>query len=162
MLDTGLTTMTGGRIKRIQPFVQNETFMLTYGDGVGDVNISALLAFHRAQNKLATVTATQPTGKFGSLDLDESDRVVSFMEKPKGDGTWVNAGFFVLEPKIFEYITEGDETYWERSPMEQLVMDRQLAAFKHRGFWKPMDTLRDKRELESLWQSGQAAWKVWD
>ncbi|SNZ06196.1 glucose-1-phosphate cytidylyltransferase [Persephonella hydrogeniphila] len=160
LIDTGLNTMTGGRIKRIQPYIENETFMLTYGDGVGNINIRELLEFHKKHGKYATLTAVQPSGRFGALDLNDNE-VKAFKEKPKGDGAWINGGFFVLEPKIFDYI-EGDETVWERDPLENLAKDGQLMAYKHTGFWKPMDTLRDKRELETLWQSGNPPWKVWE
>ena len=160
LVDTGLNTMTGGRIKRIQKFIGDETFMLTYGDGVGDIDIKTLVEFHKKHGKYATVTAVQPSGRFGALELDEKDNVLSFREKPRGDGAWINGGFFVLEPAVFDYI-EGDETVWEREPLENLAKDGQLVAYKHRGFWKCMDTLRDKNELEKLWQSGNPPWKVW-
>ncbi len=159
LVDTGLNTMTGGRIKRIQPYIGNKTFMLTYGDGVGNVNIEELLQFHKSHGKYATLTAVQPSGRFGVLELT-GNQVIRFEEKPKGDGAWINGGFFVLEPQIFDYI-EGDETVWEKEPLEKLAKDGQLMAYKHRGFWKPMDTLRDKRELEMLWQSGNPPWKIW-
>lgn len=161
LIDTGLNTMTGGRIKRIEPCVNNETFMLTYGDGVSDVNLNALLEHHKKSGKYATLTAVQPSGKFGAMNLNANGEILSFHEKPKGDGSWVNGGFFILEPKIFSYIKEGDETIWERSPMEKLAEDHQLTAFKHNGFWKPMDTLRDRSELEKLWNTGNAPWKFW-
>ena len=160
LVDTGLNTMTGGRIKRVKDYIGNETFMLTYGDGVGNINIKSLLEFHKQHGKYATLTAVQPSGRFGALDIEDI-QVKNFKEKPKGDGAWINGGFFVLEPQIFEYI-EGDETIWERDPLENLAKDGQLMAYKHTGFWKPMDTLRDKRELESLWQSGNPPWKVWE
>lgn len=160
LVDTGLNTMTGGRIKRIKPFVENQTFMLTYGDGVGNIDIKKLLEFHKSHGKYATLTAVQPSGRFSALHL-EGDKVKEFEEKPKGDGAWVNGGFFVLEPQIFDYI-EGDETIWEKEPLENLAKDGQLMAYKHTGFWKPMDTLRDKRELELLWQSGNPPWKIWE
>ena len=159
LIDTGLNTMTGGRIKRIQPYVGDETFMLTYGDGVGNINIKELLEFHKKHGKYATLTAVQPSGRFGALDLDKNE-IKAFKEKPKGDGAWINGGFFVLEPQIFEYI-EGDETIWEREPLENLARDGQLMAYKHTGFWHPMDTLRDKRKLETLWETGSAPWKIW-
>ena len=161
LVDTGLNTMTGGRIKRIQPFVGNETFMLTYGDGVSDIDIKALLNFHKQHKRLATLTAVQPSGKFGALSIDNRNAVMQFQEKPKGDGAWINGGFFVCEPGIFDYIRSGDETIWERQPLEDLSRDGQLGAYKHEGFWQPMDTLRDKNELERLWASGNAPWKVW-
>ena len=162
LVDTGINTMTGGRIKRIQSFVKNEPFMLTYGDGVSDVNINALIKFHQQSGKYATLTAVQPSGKFGAINLDQAGEVISFHEKPKGDSAWINGGFFVLEPQIFNYLKEGeDTTIWERSPMEELAKDKQLNAFKHNGFWKPMDTLRDKSELENFWNTDNAPWKLW-
>lgn len=161
LIDTGINTMTGGRLKRVREFVGNETFMLTYGDGVADVNINELLEFHKFQGKIATVTAVQPSGRFGALNIDGNNSVNTFMEKPDGDGGWVNGGFFVLEPAIFEYIT-GDFTVFEKEPLEKLAVDNQLCAYKHGGFWKPMDTLRDKNELEELWENGKASWKLWD
>jgi len=161
LAETGLNTMTGGRIKKIAPYVENETFMLTYGDGVSDVPLERLLAFHAAHGKYATVTSVQPSGRFGALNLADDNKVISFLEKPKGDGAWINGGFFVLEPQIFNYI-EGDTAIWEREPLECLARDEQLISFKHDGFWKPMDTLRDKIELESLWNSSAAPWKVWE
>jgi len=161
LAETGVDTMTGGRIKRVAPYVGNETFMLTYGDGVSDISLERLLAFHVAHGKYATVTAVQPTGKFGALDLDDKDRVISFIEKPRGDGSWINGGFFILEPEIFEYL-EGDATIWEREPLECLAKEGQLAAFRHEGFWKPMDTMRDKIELETMWDNSKAPWKVWE
>jgi len=160
LVDTGLNTMTGGRIKRVQKYINDETFMLTYGDGVGSINISELFEFHKKHNKFATVTAVQPSGRFGALNLDKQANVLSFQEKPKGDNAWINGGFFVLEPKIFDYI-EGDETLWERKPVENLAKDGELIAYKHSGFWHAMDTLRDKNYLEQLWKSGQAPWKIW-
>ena len=159
LVDTGLNTMTGGRIKRIQPYIGNETFMLTYGDGVSDVNIHDLVEFHKKNGRYATLTAVQPSGKFGVLEIDQKNDVHAFQEKPKGDGAWINGGFFVLEPQIFNYIKQGDETVWEREPLENLAKDNQLSAFKHEGFWHPMDTLRDKNELESLWNANNAPWK---
>jgi len=161
LVDTGLNTMTGGRIKRIQPYVGNETFMFTYGDGVGDIDIPALIDFHIQSKRKATLTAVQPHGRFGAIDLAENDRISSFEEKPKGDGAWINAGFFVCEPDVFDYIKDGDSTIWERTPLEHLAADRQLGAYKHKGFWRPMDTLRDKIELEKLLVEGNADWKVW-
>lgn len=158
--DTGLHSMTGGRIKNIREFVGNETFMLTYGDGVSNVNIKQLVEFHKKNKKYVTVTAVQPSGKFGSLDIADDGVVKSFLEKPKGDGAWVNGGFFVCEPQIFNYLKD-DSTIWEREPLESIARDNQLVSYKHRGFWKPMDTLRDKQELEQLWNSGSAEWRVW-
>ena len=162
LVDTGINTMTGGRIKRVQEYTGNDTFLLTYGDGVSDVNLNDLLSFHKKEKKLATLTAVQTSGKFGALSLNESNGVNSFMEKPKGDGSWINGGFFVLEPDIFNYITEGDSTIWERTPLENLAKDNQLIAYKYDGFWRPMDTLRDKIELETMWQNGTAPWNTWD
>jgi len=161
LIDTGLEAMTGGRIKMIKKYIGKETFMLTYGDGIGQINIRQLLKFHRQHRKLATITAVQPMGRFGSLDIEKVDKVSSFMEKPKGDKNWINAGFFVLEPEIFNYI-EGENTHWEKEPLEHLAKNGQLFAYKHTGFWKPMDTLRDKLELERLWNSNKAPWKIWE
>ena len=160
LVETGSETMTGGRIKRVAPYISNETFLLTYGDGVSDVNISKLVEYHKNHGKLATVTATQPSGRFGALNLDGSDKVVSFKEKPAGDGSWINGGYFVLEPKMLNYIA-GDGTILEKEPLEQLSRNGELVGYKHQGFWYAMDTLRDKNHLESLWQSGKAPWKVW-
>ena len=159
LLDTGADTMTGGRLKRVREHVGDETFCLTYGDGVADVDIRALLKFHGSHGLDATVTAVRPPGRFGALALD-GDRVGGFIEKPEGDGSWINGGFFVLSPKVLDRI-EGDATVWEQAPLESLARDGQLAAYRHDGFWQPMDTLRDKRHLEELWASGKAAWKVW-
>jgi len=160
LVDTGTDSMTGGRIKRAQHYIGDETFMLTYGDGVSDVNIKELLASHKDSKCLLTVTAVQPSGKFGALDLDENNQVKSFIEKPKGDGAWINGGFFVCEPEIFSYIKD-DSTIWEKEPLEQIASEKHMQAYKHYGFWKPMDTLRDKVELEENWQSGKAPWKTW-
>jgi len=160
LVDTGLITMTGGRIKRVKEYINNETFMMTYGDGVGDVDIRALLDFHKKHGKLATVTAVQPSGRFGSLSIENDGTVGSFIEKPAGDGSWINGGFFVLEPQVMEYIS-NDETVWEREPLENLAKDSKLTAYRHSGFWKPMDTLRDKNELEKLWTSNRAPWRLW-
>ena len=160
LVDTGEETMTGGRLKRVADYVKdNELFCVTYGDGVSDVNITELIAFHKAQNVKATLTATIAPGRFGALDL-KANKVSSFMEKPKGDGAMINGGFFVLSPKVLDYITD-DQTIWERDPLERLAQEGDLAAFSHHGFWQPMDTLRDKMHLEELWQSGKAPWKVW-
>lgn len=161
LVDTGLHTMTGGRIKKAQQYIGNEPFMLTYGDGVSDVDINALIKTHKAHGKLATVTTVQPEGRFGALDIDEKGNIKSFQEKPKGDGAWINAGFFVLQPEVFNYIPDGDGIIWERDPLEALAKDGQLSGYKHTGFWKPMDALRDKIVLEELWNSGKAPWKVW-
>lgn len=160
LVDTGKESMTGGRIKRIQKYVGNEPFLLTYGDGVGNVDIAALVKEHRRSQKLVTVTAVQPSGRFGALNLTENNQVNSFLEKPKGDGSWINGGFFVCQPEVFQYL-DTDSTIWEREPMERIAADGQLQAFKHLGFWKPMDTLRDKQELEQAWESGTAPWKTW-
>lgn len=160
LVDTGDNTMTGGRLKRVANYVKDDDmFCLTYGDGVSDVNITELIAYHMAQNVKATLTATIPPGRFGALDLS-GNKVNSFMEKPKGDGALINGGFFVLSPQVLDYIT-GDQTIWEREPLERLAQEGNLAAFEHTGFWQPMDTLRDKTYLEALWQSGQAPWKTW-
>jgi glucose-1-phosphate cytidylyltransferase len=161
LVDTGLDTMTGGRIKRVEPYIDKETFMLTYGDGVSNVNIPALLDFHTKSGRLATLTAVQPSGKFGALDISTKDAVTSFKEKPKGDGAWINGGFFVCESGIFDYIRVGDATVWEREPLEALAKNEQLGAYKHEGFWQPMDMLKDKNELEKLWAGGSAPWKRW-
>jgi glucose-1-phosphate cytidylyltransferase len=160
LVDTGDQTMTGGRVKRIEPYINGEPFLLTYGDGVADVNIPQLIAFHRAHGKYATVTATQPTGRFGALTLDKHSVVKNFMEKPVGDGGWINGGFFVMQPDVFRYI-DGDSTTLEQEPMEKLAGEEQLLAFKHYGFWQAMDTLREKHQLEELWASRKAPWKLW-
>jgi len=159
LIDTGEDTMTGGRLKRVQNYVGEDTFCFTYGDGVGDVNIADLIAFHRNQGTWATLTAVQPPGRFGALEM-RRNQIIRFQEKPQGDRSWINGGFFVLEPEVFDLI-KGDATVWEREPLEQLAQNAQLSAFKHRGFWQPMDTLRDKLKLEQLWDSGHAPWKVW-
>lgn len=161
LVDTGMDTMTGGRVKRIQPYIGNEPFMLTYGDGVSDVNIRELVYAHQRSGKLATVTSTQPSGRFGALALNEENEVLGFEEKPKGDGAWVNAGFFVMQPEVFGYI-DDDSTTLEKEPLESLAQDGELVAYKHSGFWQPMDTLRDKNHLEQLWSTEQAPWKIWD
>lgn len=159
LVDTGEQTMTGGRLKRVREYLGDEDFCFTYGDGVGNVDISALINFHRAEGRLATLTATQPPGRFGALNF-EGNRIDSFREKPQGDGSWINGGFFVLSPKVINYI-DGDHTLWEKKPMEQLARDGQLSAWFHDGFWQPMDTLRDKNHLEELWAINQAPWKAW-
>ena len=160
MVDTGINSMTGGRIKRIEKHVNNEPFMFTYGDGVGDINIKKLVEHHQTNNKLCTVTAVQPSGRFGALNMNAANDVVSFAEKPKGDSSWINGGFFVCQPDVFRYIKD-DSTTWEREPMEKLALEGQMSAYKHEGFWKPMDTLRDKQELETEWANGNAKWKNW-
>lgn len=160
LVDTGDQTQTGGRLKRVAPYLGDENFCMTYGDGLGDVNIAQLVDFHERQGRMATVTAVQPPGRFGRLDVS-GHQVTGFLEKPEGDGDWINGGFFVLSPRVLEFIN-GDATLWEREPMEQLAKDGQLSAFRHDGFWQPMDTLRDKNLLESLWAEGRAPWRKWD
>lgn len=161
LVNTGDDSMTGGRIKRIQSYIGGESFCLTYGDGVSDVNVSKLIDFHRQQGTFATLTAVQLPGRFGVFTLDKEQAAISsFAEKPSGDGAWINGGFFVLEPQIFDYI-EGDQTVWELEPMEHLARDHQLSAFRHPGFWRPMDTLRDKIVLEEMWARNEAPWKIW-
>jgi glucose-1-phosphate cytidylyltransferase len=159
LVDTGDNTMTGGRLKRVSQYLENEDFCFTYGDGVSDIDITKLIAFHHAHKKLATVTAVQPPGRFGALDINGTS-VKSFIEKPHGDGMYINGGFFVLSPKVVELIKD-DESIWEKEPIESLAKSGQLEAFVHSGFWQPMDTLRDKQNLEALWSSGEAPWKVW-
>lgn len=159
LVDTGEDTQTGGRLKRVREYLDDDPFCFTYGDGVGDINITESISFHRKQGGMATLTATQPPGRFGALILSES-KVNSFTEKTKGDGSWINGGYFVLSPKIIDYI-DGDKTIWEREPVERLTREGQMHAFKHQGFWQPMDTMRDKEYLEGLWASGKAPWKVW-
>jgi len=160
LVDTGDQTMTGGRLKRVAPYIENdELFCLTYGDGVSDVNISELIAFHRSRGVMATLTAIYPPGRFGALELS-GNKVRRFAEKPQGDGSMINGGFFVLSPKVLNYIA-GDHTFWEQEPMERLAAEGQLGAFKHAGFWQPMDTLRDKQRLEELWEGGNPPWRVW-
>src|SRR5208337_1438624 len=160
LIDTGDNTMTGGRVKRIQSYIGDETFMLTYGDGLSDVNIPNLIEFHKKQGQTATLTAIRPVGRFGALEL-KGPSVTTFLEKPEGEGGYINGGFFVFEPQLFDYLKD-DTTILERNPLETLAKERQLNAFKHEGFWYPMDTLRDKNYLENLWSSGKAPWKVWD
>jgi glucose-1-phosphate cytidylyltransferase len=161
LVDTGEKTMTGGRLKRIRDYIGDETFCLTYGDGVSNVNIKKLIGFHREQKSLATLTAVQPPGRFGAFNLDRDQyKISTFKEKPQGDGAWINGGFFVAEPSVMDYI-ENDSIVWEREPMEMLASDGMLAAYRHHGFWQPMDTLRDKMYLEQLWDSGNPPWKVW-
>jgi glucose-1-phosphate cytidylyltransferase len=159
LVDTGETTMTGGRLKRVRPYLGADDFCFTYGDGVGDIDVTGLVAFHASHGCLATVTAAQPPGRFGMLNLD-GDHVVSFREKPVDDGGWVNAGFFVLSPRVIDYI-DGDDSVWEQAPIERLARESQLRVHRHRGFWQPMDTLRDKLHLEGLWTQGKAPWKSW-
>jgi len=160
LIDTGEDTMIGGRIKKILPYIgDDEAFCVTYGDGVGDIDIAESIAFHRREQRLATVTATQPPGRFGAINY-QGNRVTGFQEKPRGDGGWINGGFFVLSPRIGDYI-EGDSSIWEREPMTNLATDGELSVFFHHGFWHPMDTLRDKRYLEDLWSNNRAPWKTW-
>jgi glucose-1-phosphate cytidylyltransferase len=159
LVDTGENTMTGGRLRRVRSFLDEGNFCFTYGDGLGDVDVSHLVDFHHGQNTLATLTAVQPPGRFGAVSI-ENHNVVGFHEKPQGDGGWISGGFFVLSPKVIDLIA-GDETAWEREPLETLARESNLSAFYHRGFWQPMDTLRDKLHLERLWGSGKAPWKVW-
>jgi len=159
LIDTGEDTGTGGRLKKVKDYLGKETFCFTYGDGVGDVNISDLVNFHKKQKVLATITSVQPPGRYGYVDIS-GDKVSKFIEKPHGDGGWINGGFFVLEPEVMNYIA-SDEVNWEREPLEKLAKDGQLCAYKHSGFWQPMDTVRDKNLLEKLWESGKAPWKKW-
>jgi glucose-1-phosphate cytidylyltransferase len=161
MLYTGQDTMTGGRLLGAKKFLAGEQFMLTYGDGVSDVNIPALLDFHIKNRKTVTLTAVQPTGKFGALEIESDNRINSFLEKPAGDGAWINGGFFVMEPAVFDYLKDGDKTILERAPLENLAEDGQLNAYKHTGFWKAMDTLKDKNDLTALWTQGKAPWALW-
>jgi len=161
LVDTGMNTMTGGRLKLVAPYLGNDAFMLTYGDGVSNIDITELVRYHKHHGKAATVTSTQPSGRFGALLLDSNDKVISFQEKPAGDGSWINGGFLVLEPSIFKRIA-GPDTVLEKEPLEGLASDGQLVAFRHRGFWQAMDTLRDKNHLEELWQTGKAPWKLWE
>jgi glucose-1-phosphate cytidylyltransferase len=160
LVDTGENSMTGGRLRRVRDYLGNEDFCFTYGDGVSDVNITELIEFHRQQGTLATMTAVRPPGRFGALELD-GNRVTGFIEKPRGDGGWINGGFFVVSPAVVERIA-GDDTVWEREPLERLAREGDLSAFYHRGFWQPVDTLREKLLLEELWQSGRPPWKTWD
>ena len=160
LVDTGETTMTGGRIKRVRDYIGGETFCLTYGDGVSDVDVGASIAFHRAHGREATLTAVQPPGRFGALQFADDTRIATFTEKPTGEGGWVNGGYFVLEASVIDRI-DGDDTTWEREPLESLARDDEIEAFKHHGFWQPMDTLRDRTLLETLWEQGSAPWRVW-
>jgi glucose-1-phosphate cytidylyltransferase len=162
LVDTGIYTNTAGRIKKIQHYLGNQTFMLTYGDGLADINLNDLITFHKSHNRLATLTTIQTPGRFGNIEFSDESIVTNFIEKPQGDGMWINGGFFVLEPEIFKYL-EGDmeEVQWEKKPLIDIANDNQLVAFKHTGFWKAMDALRDRVELENLWLSGNAPWKIW-
>lgn len=161
LIDTGMETMTGGRLQRVRDYIGGETFLMTYGDGVGDIDVRESVSFHHQQGNLATLTAVQPSGRFGAFTLsDDQVRIDHFREKPRGDNAWINGGYFVLEPDVMDYIS-GDDTVWERDPLERLAAEGQLSAYRHHGFWHPMDTLRDRNNLESLWQSGAAPWKNW-
>jgi glucose-1-phosphate cytidylyltransferase len=162
LVDTGVNTNTAGRIKKIKKYIGSETFMLTYGDGVSDIDLKKLLAFHKSHGKIATLTSIQTPGRFGNIEIDNNGTVNQFIEKPQGDGMWINGGFFVLEPAIFNYL-EGDmdEIQWEKQPLLDIANDNQLAAYKHFGFWKAMDALRDRIDLEQMWNSGKADWKIW-
>ena len=164
VVDTGESTMTGGRLKRVASFLRDGTFCMTYGDGVADIDIKALIAFHRSRPAQATLTAVQPPGRYGALSFsrEDSDLISDFQEKPVGDGAWINGGFFVLEPSVIDYIEQGDATVWEQGPLSKLAQYGELSAYRHRGFWLPMDTLRDRNELQKLWDSGQAPWKTWE
>lgn len=161
LVDTGDNSMTGGRIGRIQKYVNNEPFMLTYGDGVGDINIKELVSYHKGHGKLFTVTSVQPSGRFGALDLSNENEVRSFLEKPKGDGSWINGGYMVCEPGVFDFIKDGDSTVWEQEPMQNIALSGEMNAFKHYDFWRPMDTLKDKHDLNEMWDTGNSPWKVW-
>lgn len=164
IVDTGENSMTGGRLARVKPYLNDQTFCFTYGDGVADIDIRASIEFHQRRGKLATLTAVQPPGRYGALGFERNDPdgVAAFQEKPEGDGAWINGGFFVLEPEVLDLIKHGDATVWERGPLETLAREQQLSAYRHRGFWRPMDTLRDKIELDSLWSKGTAPWKTWE
>ena len=162
LLDTGLNCMTGGRIKKAQPIIGDETFMLTYGDGLANINIANLLKFHKAHGGAISITSAQPGGRFGALDIDKTNKVTSFKEKPKGDGSWINAGYFVCEPKVFDYLALDDTVVFEQEPLNKLAEDGELFTYKLDDFWLPMDTLRDKLKLNALWDQSQAPWKIWD
>ncbi len=162
MLYTGRDTMTGGRLRQVKELIGDETFMLTYGDGVSDVNINEVIRSHKESGKYATLTAVQPEGRFGIIEVENDGRVSNFQEKPKNEESWINGGFFVLEPKIFDYIPDDDGAIWEREPLQNLARDGQLNAYKHRGFWRPMDMLKDKQDLEKMWDAKNAPWKVWE
>ena len=161
LVDTGLHTMTGGRIKRIQKYLDNEDFLLTYGDGVSDVNITKTIQKHQESGKVITITAYQPAGRFGALEINDQSAVINFLEKPSGDGMWINAGFFVCSPGVFDFIPEGDNVIFEKSPLENMAKEGQMNAYKHKGFWKPMDIMRDNKELNDMWDTGEAPWKKW-
>ena len=159
LIDTGINTMTGGRLKKVQQYVDSETFCFTYGDGLANISIKELIKFHKNNNTLATVTAVQPPARFGALELNEN-KVLSFTEKPPGDGNWINGGYFILEPGVFDYL-ENDSTVWEKEPIENLAKNNQLYVYRHSGFWQPLDTLREKNTLDELWSTGNAPWKLW-
>jgi len=159
LVNTGINTMTGGRLKRVKEYLDSQTFCFTYGDGVSNIDLNELISFHKQNKKLATLSAVQPPGRYGALEI-ENKMVQKFMEKPEGDGGWINGGFFILEPKVIDYIKD-DTTIWEREPLEKLSSEDQLGAFKHQGFWQPLDTLRDKNHLEKLWNENKALWKTW-
>ncbi len=161
LLDTGLDSMTGARIKKAQKFIGDEPFMLTYGDGVANINIDKLVQFHKSHGKIITMTSAQPDGRFGALEIDKNNKVTEFKEKPKGDGGWINAGYFICEPKVFDYITLGNNTVFEQEPLKKMAKEGEIYTYKHKGFWKPMDTLRDKIRLSELWDSNLAPWKIW-
>jgi glucose-1-phosphate cytidylyltransferase len=161
LLDTGLHSMTGGRVKRAQDIVGDESFMLTYGDGVSDVDIGELVEFHKSHGKAITMTSVQPDGRFGAIEI-QGNQITNFLEKPKGDGAWINGGFFVCEPKVFDYILDGDSTVFEQAPLQNLAKDGELFSYKHHGFWKCMDSLKDKQDLNELYDNNQAKWKSWD
>jgi len=161
LVDTGENTMTGGRIKRIQKYVNDEPFMLTYGDGVGNIDIKKLVEYHKSHGKLFTVTSVQPSGRFGALNLSHKNEVLSFLEKPKGDGSWINGGYMVCNPGVFDYIKDGDSTIWEQEPMQNVAISGEMYAYKHHGFWRPMDTLKDKHDLNEMWGNNDSPWKVW-
>jgi glucose-1-phosphate cytidylyltransferase len=161
LVDTGLDTMTGGRIKRAQKYIGNETFLLTYGDGVGNINIKEEVLFHKKNKKYLTLTAVQPEARFGNLDINEQNHIKKFIEKPKNEAGWINGGFFVCEPEVFDYLSEDENCIFEKEPLQNIAKDNQMVAYKHSGFWQPMDTLRDNRKLNDLWKTGVAPWKVW-
>jgi len=161
LVDTGIDSMTGGRIKRVKKYVGNEPFMLTYGDGVSNIDINKLVEYHRAHKKLITITSVQPEGRFGSLIIDDNNRILKFQEKPKGDDHWINGGFFVCQPEVFDYI-DGDSTIFEKEPLEKLSAEGQLYTYRHTDFWKPMDTIRDKKQLEAMISTGNAPWMLWE
>ncbi len=162
MLYTGQETMTGGRIKKARQYIGNERFLLTYGDGVADIDINKLIKFHESSKKIVTMTAVQPSGKFGAIVINDDNTITSFKEKPAGDGYWINGGFFVCEPEVFDYIPQGDDVIFEKFPLENLAKDKKLNAYKHSGFWRPMDTLKDKNDLTEMWKNNKAPWNIWN